>query len=170
MKGKVRRLPASTARYLSISTLYHKNKTCNRIKRDPDHRLCTKKRRPPHARRGTRRTASRTTQRPKTRQSADDLLREVRLKAEERAEVQPLAGITFVITGSVEHFANRSELKAKIEELGGKVTGSVTGKTGYLINNEPSSGSSKNRKAAELKIPVISEEEFLEMINERTGG
>ena len=104
------------------------------------------------------------------RRKLDELLREVRIKAEEKPAEQPLAGITFVITGNVQHFANRSELKAKIEELGGKVTGSVTGKTGYLINNDPSSGSSKNKKAASLNIPVISEEEFLEMINERTGG
>ena len=72
-------------------------------------------------------------------------------------------GKTFVITGSVEHFANRSELKSYIEERGGKVTGSVTKKTDYLINNDTTSASSKNKKAQELGIPVISEAEFLEL-------
>ena len=68
-----------------------------------------------------------------------------------------------MITGSVEHFANRSELKSYIEERGGKVTGSVTKKTDYLINNDTTSASSKNKKAQELGIPVISEAEFLEL-------
>lgn len=76
---------------------------------------------------------------------------------------QKLSGMTFVITGSLEHFENRSELKNRIEALGGKVTGSVTKKTSYLINNDTESASSKNRKAAELGIPVISEQQFLEM-------
>lgn len=75
-----------------------------------------------------------------------------------------LQGMTFVITGSVEHFANRGELKAVIEDRGGKVTGSVTGKTSYLINNDTASNSSKNKKARELKIPIISEEDFLGML------
>ena len=75
-----------------------------------------------------------------------------------------LQGLNFVITGSVEHFANRDEAKALIEEKGGKVTGSVTSKTNYLINNDAASNSSKNRKAKELGIPIISEEEFLQMI------
>lgn len=75
-----------------------------------------------------------------------------------------LEGKTFVITGSVEHFKNRKELKEKIETLGGKVTGSVTGKTDYLINNDLTSNSSKNKKAKELGIPIIGEETFLEMI------
>ena len=72
-------------------------------------------------------------------------------------------GLTFVITGSVTHFANRSEVKALIESMGGKVTGSVTSKTDYLINNDVESTSSKNKKARELGIPILSEEEFLEM-------
>lgn len=75
-----------------------------------------------------------------------------------------LDGKKFVITGSVEHFANRNEVKELIESLGGKVTGSVTQKTDYLINNDVHSSSSKNKKANELKVPIISEEEFLEMI------
>ncbi len=75
-----------------------------------------------------------------------------------------LSGKTFVITGSVEHFANRDELKAKIEELGGKVAGSVSNKTSYLINNDVTSTSGKNKKAKELGVPIISEDEFLSMI------
>ena len=79
---------------------------------------------------------------------------------------QILADKTFVITGSVEYFKNRKELKEKIESLGGKVTGSVTKKTDYLINNDNLSGSTKNKKAKELGIPILTEEEFLTMINE----
>ena len=78
-----------------------------------------------------------------------------------------LAGMNFVITGTVEHFKNRKELKDRIEALGGKVTGSVTGKTNYLINNDTASASSKNKKARELGVPVISEEMFLAMLEER---
>jgi DNA ligase (NAD+) len=69
--------------------------------------------------------------------------------------------MVFVITGSVEHFANRNEVKAVIENKGGKVTGSVTSKTNYLINNDVNSTSSKNKKAKELGIPIITEEEFI---------
>ena len=77
-----------------------------------------------------------------------------------------------MITGSVVHFSNRSEVKALIESLGGKVTGSVTGKTSYLINNDTASNSSKNKKARELGVPVISEEEFLKLAGkeELTAG
>ncbi|MDY5539979.1 MAG: NAD-dependent DNA ligase LigA [Lachnospiraceae bacterium] len=88
---------------------------------------------------------------------------------EENGQEQILKGKTFVITGSVNHFKNRNELKAKIENLGGKATGSVTSKTDYLINNDTQSSSSKNRKARELSIPVISEEEFLNLIGEPVG-
>lgn len=84
-------------------------------------------------------------------------------KPEARTEEQVLAGKTFVITGSVEHFANRKALKERIEFLGGKVTGSVTGKTDYLINNDRTSGSAKNRKAKELNVEILSEDMFLEM-------
>lgn len=77
---------------------------------------------------------------------------------------QVLKDKVFVITGSVEHFENRNELKALIEEKGGKVTGSVTSKTHYLINNDTLSMSSKNKKAKELGVGIISEEEFLQMI------
>ena len=75
-----------------------------------------------------------------------------------------LDGLTFVITGSVEHFANRNELKDVIEKNGGKTTGSVTGKTDYLINNDVTSTSSKNKKAMELGVKIISESDFLKMI------
>ena len=93
------------------------------------------------------------------------LLEEVHIpKEEETADSQKFAGVNFVITGSVEHFANRAEVKEEIEKRGGKVTGSVTSKTNYLINNDVNSTSSKNRKARELGIPIISEEEFLKML------
>ena len=78
---------------------------------------------------------------------------EVEIQKEEAGEEQTLEGKTFVITGAVHHFANRDALKAYIEERGGKVTGSVTSKTDYLINNDADSTSSKNRKAKELGIP-----------------
>lgn len=81
-------------------------------------------------------------------------------------EALKLANQTFVITGSVNHFKNRNELKEKIESLGGKVTGSVTKKTTYLINNDKESSSSKNKKARELGTLIISEEDFLDMIGE----
>lgn len=94
----------------------------------------------------------------------DALLPELRLETPEAVEGSSvLAGKTFVITGSVEHFTNRSELKAFIEERGGKVTGSVTKKTDYLINNDTASNSSKNKKARELNIPVLSETDFLKL-------
>ncbi len=94
------------------------------------------------------------------------LLAEVEIPKEEEPEGgQNLAGVNFVITGSVHHFANRGEVKEEIEKRGGKVTGSVTSKTNYLINNDVNSTSSKNRKARELGIPIISEEEFLKMLS-----
>ena len=71
-------------------------------------------------------------------------------------------GLTFVITGDVHHYKNRDEFKAYVEAMGGKVTGSVTGKTDYLVNNDAQSTSSKNRKAAQLGVPVITEDEFAE--------
>lgn len=74
---------------------------------------------------------------------------------------QTLSGLSFVITGSLEKFASRSDLKEAIEQKGGKVTGSVTGKTTCLINNDVASNSSKNKKAKELGIPILSEADFL---------
>ena len=73
------------------------------------------------------------------------------------------AGVTFVITGDVHHFKNRDEFKAYVESMGGKVAGSVSKKTGYLVNNDVGSASSKNKKAKELGIPIISEDTFVEM-------
>ena len=94
------------------------------------------------------------------------LLDEVEIPQEEEPEDSgKFAGVNFVITGSVNHFANRAEIKEEIEKRGGKVTGSVTSKTAYLINNDVNSASSKNRKARELGIPIIPEEEFLDMLD-----
>ncbi|MCQ2507989.1 MAG: NAD-dependent DNA ligase LigA [Dorea sp.] len=97
-----------------------------------------------------------------------NLLAEVRIPVEEESEKkeQIFEGKVFVITGSVNHYANRNEVKAVIESLGGKVTGSVTKKTHYLINNDVTSTSSKNKKARELGIPIISEEDFIAMLPE----
>ena len=93
------------------------------------------------------------------------LLKEVIIeKGEETVSEQILEGKIFVITGSLEHFQNRDELKNKIESLGGKVTGSVTGKTSFLINNDVNSTSGKNKKAKELGVQIISEEEAMKMM------
>lgn len=97
-----------------------------------------------------------------TENSLKGLLKEVKIPKEEvQAGAQVFENLNFVITGSVEHFANRNEVKEVIESRGGKVTGSVTSKTNYLINNDVQSASSKNKKARELGIPIISEEEIL---------
>ena len=87
------------------------------------------------------------------------------VKKEEKTGEQIFRNMNFVITGSVEHFANRAQAKEFIESLGGKVTGSVTSKTNYLINNDTTSNSSKNKKAKELGIPILSEEDFLKLLN-----
>ena len=79
-------------------------------------------------------------------------------------DYKDLFGLTFVITGSLNHFSNRDELKNKIETYGGKVSGSISAKTSYLINNDINSTSSKNQKAKSLNIPIISEKQFLSMI------
>ena len=103
----------------------------------------------------------------KNQKMLKNLLAEVIIeKPEENNNAQIFEGMNFVITGSVEHFANRNEVKAVIEARGGKVTGSVTGKTNYLINNDTTSNSSKNKKAKELNIPIISEDEFLKLLGE----
>ncbi|MCD8083239.1 MAG: NAD-dependent DNA ligase LigA [Clostridiales bacterium] len=97
----------------------------------------------------------------------DGLLAELTIEKEEMSqEAAIFAGMTFVVTGTVTHFANRKALQAEIEKRGGRAAGSVTSKTTYLINNDVTSHSSKNKKAKELGIPIISEEEFLQM----TGG
>ena len=93
----------------------------------------------------------------------DNLLKEVNIaEPEENTTPQNMDGLTFVITGSVEHFANRNELKSYIEKHGGKVTGSVSAKTNYLINNDAMSASSKNKKAKQLGVEFVTEEVFLE--------
>ena len=97
----------------------------------------------------------------------DHLLAELTFEAgdEESSEGadEAFAGMNFVITGSLDHFKNRKELQELIERRGGKVTGSVTSKTNYLINNDVASSSSKNKKARELGVPILSEEEFLKL-------
>ena len=95
-----------------------------------------------------------------------ELLKELVIPQEEEEKKQIFTGVNFVITGSVNHFANRGEVKELIESLGGKVTGSVTSRTNYLINNDVASTSSKNKKANDLGIPIISEETFLEMVKQ----
>ena len=92
-----------------------------------------------------------------------EILKEVTLVVEENTAPQDLEGKTFVITGSLNHFANRDELKKLIEDRGGKVAGSVSSKTTYLINNDVLSSSSKNKKAKSLGIPIISEDDFLQL-------
>lgn len=93
----------------------------------------------------------------------DRLLQEVTIKnPEANHNAQNMEGLNFVVTGSVNHFANRNEVKEYIEQRGGKVTGSVTSKTNYLINNDIMSNSSKNKKAKELGIEIITEEQFIE--------
>lgn len=100
----------------------------------------------------------------KNLENVRELLKELKIAEPEKIDTDSkIAGKVFVITGSVEHFANRNELKALIESKGGKVTGSVTSKTDYLINNDVNSNSSKNKKARELEIPIISEEDFLKL-------
>ena len=97
----------------------------------------------------------------------DHLLAELTFEAEDEDSSEgadeAFAGMNFVITGSLEHFKNRKELQELIERRGGKVTGSVTSKTNYLINNDVASSSSKNKKARELGVPILSEEEFLKL-------
>ena len=93
----------------------------------------------------------------------EQLLNELQLEVEVNDEVQTLTGKVFVITGDLNQFENRDALKEQIEKRGGKVTGSVTSKTNYLINNDVASSSSKNKKARELGVPILSEEEFLKL-------
>ena len=92
----------------------------------------------------------------------DNLLKEVKIEKEEVDEAaQTLDGQTFVVTGSLEHFGSRNELKELIEKKGGKVAGSVSAKTTCLINNDIASNSSKNKKAKELNVPILTEEQFM---------
>ena len=100
---------------------------------------------------------------PENNRKLDHLMSHLVIKKEEKRGEQIFQNMNFVITGSLEHFDNRNQAKELVESLGGKVTGSVTQKTNYLINNDTTSNSSKNKKARELGIPVISEEEFLKL-------
>lgn len=101
----------------------------------------------------------------KNQEMVDRLLSELTIEQEAGKEEDGLLeGMVFVVTGTVVHYANRKELSAAIEAHGGKVTGSVTSKTTYLINNDAASNSSKNKKAKELGVPVITEEEFMKML------
>lgn len=101
----------------------------------------------------------------KNREQLKHLMKHLQIEKEEIAGESSIKGMNFVITGSLSYYENRGKLKELIESLGGKVTGTVTKKTNYLINNDTASGSSKNKKARELGIPVISEEEFRSMIS-----
>ncbi len=99
----------------------------------------------------------------------DALLQELDIQVETVDESQlTLNGKIFVITGSLKQFGNRNELKNLIETRGGKVTGSVTSKTSYLINNDTASSSSKNKKAKELGVEIISEQDFLDRFIKNT--
>ncbi len=103
----------------------------------------------------------------KNNEMVDRLLSEVTIgQMAETEENTKLEGKIFVITGSVNHFENRKALQEAIEAQGGKVTGSVTSKTTYLINNDTTSNSSKNKKAKELGVPIISEEDFIKILEE----
>ena len=95
-----------------------------------------------------------------------NLLDYVTIQQEDKKETtfKSLDGLTFVVTGSVETFKNRKELEELITSLNGKLSGSVSSKTNYLINNDVTSSSGKNKKAKELGVPIISEQEFNKMI------
>ena len=97
------------------------------------------------------------------REELDRILSEVKLRMPDviPEENGSLTGMTFVITGSLSHFKNRNELKARIETMGGTVAGSVSSKTAFLINNDNTSQSAKNKKAQALGIPILTEEEFI---------
>ncbi|MBQ1400888.1 MAG: NAD-dependent DNA ligase LigA [Firmicutes bacterium] len=101
---------------------------------------------------------------PENTDKVGQLLNEIEFETEQTEVSDQLAGKTFVITGSLNHFDNRDALKEYIESLGGKTSGSVSGKTSYLINNDINSGSSKNKKAKELGVEIITEETFMEMV------
>lgn len=106
---------------------------------------------------------------PANRNLVKDLLGEVEVAPYKAAEGQRCANLTFVVTGDLSRFANRAELKAYIESQGGKVAGSVSKVTSYLINNDATSQSGKNRKAKELSVPVITEDGFIEMFGGANG-
>lgn len=104
---------------------------------------------------------------PENRRIVDDLLEVLTLdQSFEAGGGGMLQGLTFVITGKVHHYENRDQVKAAIEAAGGKAAGSVSSKTDYLINNDVTSNSGKNKKAKELGVPIISEEQFLELLEQ----
>ena len=108
---------------------------------------------------------------PRHSEMFDSVLRELDLTREYDQQTENrLQGKVFVITGSLEHFSNRNALKELIEKQGGKVTGSVSSKTDYLINNDVQSTSTKNKKARELGIPILSEEDFLKLVEKPAAG
>lgn len=96
----------------------------------------------------------------------DELVSKLDIDESFETQGEGLSGKVFVITGTLEHYENRKELKNKIEREGGKVTGSVTGSTDYLITNDPGSGSEKNKTARKLGVPIIDEDEIARMLNE----
>ena len=98
------------------------------------------------------------------KETVKDILRAVRLDQSEEEQGDTLAGMIFVITGSLNHFDNRDALKDRLEKAGARVAGSVSAKTSYLINNDVTSSSGKNKKAKELGIPIISEEQVMEWL------
>lgn len=103
-------------------------------------------------------------------QHVQHLLSELIIEEQEPVETgDKCQGLTFVVTGDVHHYKNRNELKAYIESQGGKVTGSVSKSTNFLINNDAASQSSKNKKAHELNIPIITEDEFIEKFQEQAS-
>ena len=102
----------------------------------------------------------------KNRAMIADMLTEITFEAPEQTKESAITGKTFVITGSVQHFPNRDAVKEYIESFGGKVAGSVSAKTDYLINNDTTSNSTKNKKAKELGIPILSEDDFLALAGE----
>ena len=97
-------------------------------------------------------------------ENVESLRKILKFEKEESGGGDKLSGKVCVITGSLEHFSNRNELKELIEKNGGKVSGSVSSKTNYLINNDTASNSSKNKKAKELGVEIISEEDFLKLL------
>lgn len=97
-------------------------------------------------------------------ENVESLRKILKFEKEESVGGDKLSGKVCVITGSLQHFSNRNELKEIIEKNGGKVSGSVSSKTNYLINNDTASNSSKNKKAKELGVEIISEEDFLKLL------
>lgn len=106
---------------------------------------------------------------PENQKLVEDLSVVLRVQYPKQSTELPLKGMTFVITGSLNHFANRQECKDKIESLGGKVAGSVSKKTSYLVNNDITSMSSKNKKAKELSVPIINEDKLCQILLDVSG-